>query len=176
VKRNAEAKTYQYYGAFFQLPMIFVWGFRGILFSLLAGEFSWSLFPDTDHTVASKGAFVLSMGGLGLMVLCMMRIYRPSKTKEKPPLITSDVFAVTRHPMYHGMFIADAALFFTSDLTSFAFWVTWVIFVGLLLAAGYFQEKEVLANWGEEAKRYYARTPRFVFEWIWFWAQRPKSV
>lgn len=106
----------------------------------------------------------------------MLRIYAPFEKDKPRRLITSDVFAITRHPMYHGMFFADAALFFTKDISSVYFWMSWVLFMALLFAAGWHQEKETLARWEKEAEVYYKRTPRFFFEWIWFWAVRQKTT
>lgn len=174
MKLNKEAMQWRLRGRIFQFPMIIIWGARGVFLSLLTGEFSWNTLTDFGNTEGYWVADVLHLIGFGLMITSMMRIYHPPAEGQKRTLITSDVFAVTRHPMYHGMFIADLALFFTADLSQFFLWVSWVIFVILILMAGWFQEKETLANWGEEAKEYYRRTPRFVFEWIWFWAIRPR--
>ncbi|MEX0917571.1 MAG: hypothetical protein WDZ93_00255 [Candidatus Paceibacterota bacterium] len=134
----------------FQFPMIFLWFLRGSYYSPL--EFRMS--------ISGVVAFV----GFTLMLVSMVRIYKLGTKKQ---LITSDIFALTRHPMYHGMFIADAATFLVADLSDPLFWISWLIFVGLLLTAGWYQERETLARWGEEAGRYYARTPRFIFGWLW---------
>ncbi len=90
----------------------------------------------------------------------------PSHNKDTArELITSNVFLLTCHPMYHGMVIAAANSFFVSDLHQPIFWLNWAIFFSLLLTAGWFQEKETLARWGNEAEVYYFKTPRYIFEW-----------
>ena len=146
---SVETKAFVKKGAFFQLPMIVVWGIRGGYYAELEGFLSVS--------------FILTVLGSAVMVICMGRIYH-NKSKR---LLTSDIFALTRHPMYHGMFLMDAALFFSANLSSPLFWFSWLLFVGLLFSAAWFQEKETLARWGEEAQSYYARTPRFIFGWLW---------
>lgn len=117
----------------------------------------------------------VALGGALFTGVTMFRIYRQAKNFKSGQLITTDVFFLTRHPMYHGLFVTDFAHFFnqSTNLASPVFWLTWVGFVASLCIAGWCQEKETIARWGDEAKRYYARTPRFVFEWIWFWKTRP---
>lgn len=176
MRPSKETMRWRLRGSFFQFPMIIIWGGRGVALSLLTGGFSWEKFTEFGQSEGFGAANVLQLLGFGLMITCMMRIYRHPPEGQRRGLITSDVFAVTRHPMYHGMFIADSALFFTSDLTHPFFWVSWVLFVILLITAGWFQEKETLAQWGKEASEYYRRTPRFAFEWLWFWAIRPRST
>lgn len=139
-------------GAWFQFPMMFVWFFRGLHYNLEGG------FSLTMSSLIAALGFVL-------MGITLVRIYTFNRKSRQ--LITSDVFALTRHPMYHGMFIADAAAFLTTDLTNIFFWMTWLVFTALLLVAGWHQEKETLARWGGEAEEYYEKTPRFIFEWLW---------
>lgn len=153
---DTTVQRYIFLGGFFQFPMLVLWGLRGVLFS------SWMV--GSESSIGET----LQVAGLLLMGICMIRIYLLKQKKGARKLVTSDVFTVTRHPMYHGMFVADLAHFFRADLTDPLFWVTWVAFVFLILGAGWFQEKETLARWGEQAVAYYRRTPRFVFEWLWF--------
>ncbi len=145
-------------GFWFQLIMISVLVFRaayGLEFDLrrmvmYGFEWKWS------SLVLNAGFFI--------MLVAMLRIYRwPPRTT----LITTDIFALTRHPMYHGMVIADAAIFFEANLRDPIIWITWPLFIVLICTAGWFQEKETLARWRGEALIYYETTPRFVFEWLW---------
>ncbi|MEY2665532.1 MAG: hypothetical protein RLZZ480_637 [Candidatus Parcubacteria bacterium] len=154
-----DSRKYAVAGARFQLPMILLWGLRGIPIELNRLTLVFNN-PTQEFTKAS----LLSMAGYIIMGTCMVRIYH-NKTGS---LLTKDLFALTRHPMYHGMYLVDLALFFKSDLSSMWFWISWVVFTILIFAAGWYQEKETLARWGDEAKRYYERTPRFIFEWLWF--------
>ena len=147
-------------GVWFQLPMVLVWGFR----PAYVIDFDFTKFVSYGFGVDT--ASFMHLLGLTIMTYSMIRIYR---RLEMEKLITTDLFAVTRHPMYHGMVIADTSLFFQADLRDPIFWATWVLFIALILAAGWFQEKETLARWRGEAEIYYERTPRFVFEWLWRW-------
>jgi len=131
--------------------MIVLWGSRGSYYNL------------SFDVRTMFGGIVLTVG-FTLMVVSMVRIYTLNRARR---LVTSDIFAITRHPMYHGMFIADAANFFIAELTDPFFWISWFVFVLLLFIAGWCQEKETLARWGEEAERYYDKTPRFIFGWLW---------
>jgi protein-S-isoprenylcysteine O-methyltransferase Ste14 len=171
---KAPAKRYVIHGAFFQLPMILLWGVRMSIPYMERGIEWETLMQFSAHELMSPG-FIVQMAGLGLMSVSMMRIYRHA-SRDGKALITSDVFAITRHPMYHGMFLADASVFFLADLANPWFWVSWALFAFLMLMAGWYQEKETLVRWGSEAEAYYRRTPRFVFEWLWFWAYRRRTA
>ena len=165
--RNA-SRAYGLKGARYQLPMIFLFVFR----TLQADGFRFSLMPSFSFDLSVGG--VIEATGLLIMAIAMVRIYW--NISVKGPLITTGMFAVTRHPMYHGMFIADLADFFRVGLGDPFFWGTWIAFVGLLLTAGWYQEQETLARWGEQAGRYYARTPRFAFEWLWYWSWKERTA
>jgi len=120
-------------------------------------------------------SFCITMIGVSFAGITMRRIYIQARNFKSGKLITTDVFSLTRHPMYHGLFIADLGNFFNSgaNLYSPFFWLAWLGFVVPLCIAGWCQEQETLARWGDEAERYYSRTPRFLFEWLWFWRIRP---
>lgn len=150
------AMTYKRQGALFQLPMIALWMLRWYLYHQSKIEQATS-----QHIVYSYVQYV----GIAIMAVSFVRLYVLRAVQTK--LITTDLFAITRHPMYHGMFIADASLFFAHHLHEPVFWTSWLIFVFLLFVAGWYQEKETLARWGDHAQAYYKRSPRFVFEWIW---------
>ena len=152
--QNENARASVRAGAFYQFLMIAVWALRGFWFS-----------PASEHTNLFSLRTVLFAVGSGIMVTTMLRIY---VFNSQNVLLTSDLFAVTRHPMYHGMFLADLALFLVgNNVADPVFWVNWVAFVALMCGAGWHQEQETLARWGSAARDYYARTPRFVFEWLW---------
>jgi protein-S-isoprenylcysteine O-methyltransferase Ste14 len=155
---NREAALWNLRGAVFQFPMILIWAcmpayVHGIHWDSLLGS-----------TIRFDFSGLMQAIGLSITAFCMFRIYRGQRT---PELITVDVFALTRHPMYHGMFIANASLFFEADLRDPLFWIMWALYTGCTLTAGWSQEKETLARWPDEAAAYYQRTPRFIFEWLW---------
>jgi protein-S-isoprenylcysteine O-methyltransferase Ste14 len=156
--RTPEAKKFIRHGAWFQGTMAGLWFLRVYLYKSEAQEGLVWRFTTFDG--------ILDNFGLAVMVVAMLRIYW-NHSRGSKSLITTDMFALTRHPMYHGMFICDLARFFSGHLDEPFFWISWVAFTVLLLIAGWFQEKETLAIWGEDARRYYAKTPRFILEWLW---------
>jgi len=154
MQAGVDHMTFRYRGAFFQIPMIFLWGIRGFWF--------------TDQAASATLPFLIKGIGFVLMGVALMRLY-PLKRKSEgsAALITTDMFAVTRHPMYHAMYLIDMILFFSpANWANPWFWVTWLVFTFLIFTAGWFQEKETLARWGSEAEAYYSKTPRFVFGWF----------
>jgi protein-S-isoprenylcysteine O-methyltransferase Ste14 len=153
-----KTKYWRYHGAFFQIPFIFLWGMRGMY---------WRFYPPYSTNAWGFGDS-LNATGVAIMVISMFRIYTFNRTKQQ--LLTTDIFAVTRHPMYHGMFLADLGNFFSisNPWTPF-FMVTWVATTACMCAAAWCQEQETLARWGTQATEYYARTPQFAISWIWRW-------
>ncbi len=156
-----QARHFAICGGWFQLPMILTWGARGMYYLASAGLDSMTL--STSHLTGIQST--LTFVGFSIMLICMARIYWP---RSKRKLITSDIFALTRHPMYHGMFIADTALFFLPSAHGLLFWASWIVFSALLMTAAWYQEQETLARWPKETAEYYSHTPRFIFEWLWF--------
>ncbi len=157
---HAEVRRAIRVGAFFQMPMVLVWGF----IPAYALDFDIQRMLKFGFTLTWDSA--LQNVGLTIMIVSMLQIYL---RKEKDRLLTTGLFSLTRHPMYHGMFVASLASFFHANLSDAIFWLLWIVYVILTLIAGWFQEQETLARWGAEARIYYDRTPRFIFEWPWFW-------
>lgn len=158
-------KRYVGLGLPFQVALLALFLARVIMVSDFTNIFSFEV--SIASCVALSGALFTGA--------TMIRIYRQANNFKSGQLITADVFSLTRHPMYHGLFVLDSGHFFNqaANLASPVFWLTWVGFVSSLCIAGWCQEKETLARFGDEAKEYYARTPRFIFEWLWFWKTRP---
>ncbi len=91
---------------------------------------------------------------------------------KKDTLSTTGPCRVVRHPIYHAFFFIDATHFFYINPANILFWVSWVLFAALVVALCIAEERFVLAKFGDSARSYYARTPRFLFEWLWFRAQK----
>ena len=158
---DVEVLRYIKRGTLFQLPMIILWA---LLPAYVLG-FEWYRMIRFGFTLTWDSVF--EVVGLGMMLGSMLQIYTGSRDNRH--LVKTNLFRLTRHPMYHGMFIAACGSFFHADLRDPIFWSIFISFTVLILIAGRYQEKETLARWGDEARIYYDNTPRFIFEWPWFW-------
>ncbi|MBI2473632.1 isoprenylcysteine carboxylmethyltransferase family protein [Candidatus Uhrbacteria bacterium] len=86
------------------------------------------------------------------------------KGQKSTVLLTTGPFKYTRHPMYTGLFFMDLGFWLPHPVSSDQlFFVLQLFFMIYLTIAAYFQEKETLARFGEEARVYYAKTPRLFF-------------
>ena len=104
------------------------------------------------------------IGTIGVIV-CTLSMFRIYYAKE-PKLITDGLFKYTRHPMYTGFLILSIETWCHHSTWKHAYlepisWATMFLFVVGIFCAGYFQEKELLATYGQDAVDYYKRTPRF---------------
>ena len=114
--------------------------------------------------------YIPSHLGALLFLYCLVRIYvaplldRLQKRKRARILFTTGPFKYTRHPMYTGLMLMDLILWVPQPTSNKPlFFVLQAAFVGCLVMAAYFQEKETLARFGDEARAYYAKTPRLFF-------------
>jgi len=102
---------------------------------------------------------VVSWFGMIIFGYCLFTLY--IRKHAINGLVTTGIFHYTRHPMYTGAFLMDLPHFFPPVN---AFWIiSAILFYSGLFIAGYFQEKETLSRFGEEAEEYYSKTPRFFF-------------
>lgn len=102
--------------------------------------------------------------GFLLFGYCLIELY--AKKRRTKGLITNGVFRYTRHPMYTGIFLMNLSYWVPKPIgNDWLFYAMQAGFLICLMAAGWFQEKETLARFGDEAKAYYARTPRLF---IWY--------
>jgi protein-S-isoprenylcysteine O-methyltransferase Ste14 len=106
-------------------------------------------------------------------ILIYCQLTRRAKVEEKK-LSIEGFYRLTRHPIYHLFFADNICLVFATSLNAPWFWALEAMFIICLIITCVLEERVVRAEWGLEAERYYARTPRFIFEWIWFWWYRPK--
>ncbi len=110
---------------------------------------------------------LISHAGLGLFMYCLYVLYGFGKDDgaRLNTLITSGPFRFTRHPMYTGVFLMNLSFWlpYPSSI-EWHFFVLQAVFLTCLIAAGWFQERETLYRFGEEAEVYYQKTPRvFLF-------------
>lgn len=148
------AKKWETIGRYPQLTMILTFGL--IIFLSSNGE---SVVTNSHLTKALRIAGVL--GGL-VFVHCLYVLYtKQARTKE---LITDGLFKYTRHPMYTGFLLMAIDVGKNLNPQSIIHTIAFSTFLMTLFAAGYAQERETLARFGEEAIEYYKKTPRiFLF-------------
>ena len=102
-------------------------------------------------------------------ILCHFRIYADlylSKIMRQPfrqRLITTDIFKFTRHPMYTLVVLGALCILLPYQWHSPRVVLKLLLFMATTALACYFHELEVLVNFGDEAKRYYEKTPRLFF-------------
>ena len=142
---NDSSRRYERGGIFFQFLLISAFVYRT------------DHFMEADVTWPSMAVSAL---GTSVFAYCLIVLY-VKRAREKN-LITTSVFRYTRHPMYTGLVLMDFRFWFSEHSTA-AFLFSAVLFYAGLLVAGYFQERETLARFGDEARAYYARTPRLFF-------------
>lgn len=100
--------------------------------------------------------------GWGLFGVVLATLY-PIGRERPNRLITNGVFRYTRHPMYTGLLLMSGAFWFSEAANDALFYALQAVCIISLLIAAWCQEKETLARYGDEAVRYYARTPRLFF-------------
>ncbi len=114
---------------------------------------------------------LLGFGGAFLFLYCLFKLYPVWKvsapgqaTRPRPALLTTGPFKYTRHPMYTGLFLMALDLWVPGPASlDWPFFMLSGLFLVCMVIAGYYQEQETLARFGEEAAEYYKRTPRFFF-------------
>ncbi len=134
-------------GTLFQLPMIGIYLTIIYLYEPLVKVSPW---------------IWLSHAGFVLFCYCLVHLYVMRKRDNQ--LIVTGPFRYTRHPMYTGIMLMNLQFwlpFPVSFAPSFIF--IQLAFVGCLIMAAYFQEKETVARFGKIAEEYYERTPRLFF-------------
>lgn len=143
------ATRFERLGALFQFSMLAAFMAQHALFS---GQLP------SDYSILAVPEYL----GVAMFVYCLWVLYiRRARLKG---LITSGLFAYTRHPMYLGLFTMHVFHWAPADVwTSPGFLGLESVFIVGLVVAGYLQEKETLARFGQEAVDYYARTPRIPF-------------
>ena len=116
-------------------------------------------------------SFLLIGSGFWLISAGWTRLYAAQKNGS---LATDGVYARTRHPQYAGFILAMTGflLQWPTLLTLAMFPVLVVMYVRLARA----EERESIARFGDEYRRYMARVPAFFPRWPWFAPAEPSST
>ena len=80
--------------------------------------------------------------------------------RHKPAVIRSSVFGVVRHPIYLSEILLYLGLLMLS--TSLVAAVIWIIAIGFLHYISRYEEKLLLARFGEEYRQYMSEVPMWI--------------
>lgn len=159
----------------FRRPTKNVWKSHGAFFAfviaLMTEMFGWPLFlfvvsplfdipkiaPDYFRAVGHWPATVgtaLSFAGIVLIAVGWKQIHRATD------LVTSGLYRFMRHPQYTGIFLFTLGwiLHWPSVVTL----VLWPILIAAYVWLARFEEKNAIADFGDEYVQYAARTKRFI--------------
>ena len=100
------------------------------------------------------------------VILVLIGVYLIEKSHklvidvEKPQLITTGVYSVTRHPMYLGIMLFELGIVTTTlSIPALLFWV--LIFLAYNNFA-FFEEESLIKNIGDESRNYMRQVRRWV--------------
>ncbi len=114
------------------------------------------------HYKVTAFSFILAVAGLFIVT------YSHYCFRRNGGLVTCGIYRFTRHPIYHGFFLADLSYWLRLPSISDAAWLFYIaqaIFVACLVACAYFEEREVLEKYGNAAVEYYKSTPRLIIQY-----------
>ncbi len=80
--------------------------------------------------------------------------------RQKPSVIRNGVFSVVRHPIYLSEILLYLGFLMLS--TSLAAVVIWIIAIGFLHYISRYEEKLLLAHFGEEYEQYMREVPMWI--------------
>jgi protein-S-isoprenylcysteine O-methyltransferase Ste14 len=80
--------------------------------------------------------------------------------RDKPGVITESVFSVVRHPVYLSEILLYLGLLMLS--VSLAAAVVWIIAVGFLHYISRYEERRLLARFGQEYEQYMKEVPMWI--------------
>ena len=83
-----------------------------------------------------------------------------SEKRQKPTVIKKSVFGFVRHPIYLSEILLYPGLLMMS--ISLAAAVVWIIGIGFLNYISRYEEKVLLAHFGEEYKQYMSEVPMWI--------------
>lgn len=145
-----ESRWWMYWGIIPQMTMLACFAATSILYG-----------RSTEGWVPVR---VIDAIGAAVFLYCLFVLYLKPQEEDDRHLITTGPFKYTRHPMYTGIFLMSLEYWLprpaSSDTT---FYLLQAMFMVTLVVAGWFQEQETLARYGEDAEIYYRRTPRIFF-------------
>lgn len=138
-----------------------VFGFNRVatlwfLLSPFTGEqlFSYVIFPGIILPISN----VLILSGIFLVVFGWRRIYR-----AKGSLVTTGIYAQTRHPQYLGLLLITGGIDFLWP--TFSTIVMWPILVFLYIRLAKEEEEKMEGKFGDEYREYKQKVPRFMPRW-----------
>ena len=102
--------------------------------------------------------YALLFVGIGLFIQGWRELYR---ARQQNRLVTTGLYSLVRHPQYTGLFIG----LFGEGVVHWPTLFSVALFPVIVLAYGWLarrEEKQVLAQFGEEYRAYQRRVPMFV--------------
>ena len=107
------------------------------------------------------GVFLNIVGGF-LIIKGWRVIYREYWNKEEGEgrLVTDGIYSYMRHPQYTGFLLMTLGLLV--HWATLPLLIMWPILVRQYLRLAKIEEEEMIANFGQEYKKYMERTPRFL--------------
>lgn len=153
--------------AAFTTAIIFALAGTGTVFYLLADR----MFHSAASPLWAKVAGLALMGGELAMVRQVVRNLGPERLIGKVEmggsgqLMTSGIYAHIRHPSYAGMMGAMLGIcLLAGTLTLWAAAAVWLLLMRVMVA---FEERELIARFGEAYRNYRARVPAFLPFRLW---------
>lgn len=148
--------------AAFTTAILFAVAGTGTVFYLLADR----MFNSAESPLWAKVAGLALMGGELVMVRQVVRNLGPERLIGKVEmggggqLITAGIYAHIRHPSYAGMMATMLGIcLLAGTLTLWAAAVVWLVLMRVMVA---FEERELVARFGEAYLNYRARVPAFL--------------
>lgn len=144
----------------FPLTIYFLTRFFGLDMAWSEGGNLWAqLFgTETAHLVAMLVGYAIVFVGAGLVADGWRRIHR---ARHESRLMTEGVYARMRHPQYTGLFLivfGEGVVHWPTIISLVAFPVIVVAYT--LLARK--EERQMLAEYGDEYREYQRRVPMFI--------------
>ena len=101
--------------------------------------------------IAVVVAFVLARAGMNIVF---------TEVRETPGVIKKGIFGVVRHPIYLSEIVLYLGLlFFRTSLAAAFIWIIAIVFLYLISR---YEEKLLVARFGDEYKQYMRDVPMFV--------------
>lgn len=146
--QSPAARRWALRGAVFQLAMFGCYGLNLYWFPFLLSQ-------------GSNPLMYLHLLGFLLFTWCLYVLY--IRHHALTGLLVTGPFRLTRHPMYFGLLLMDTASWTHQPVHTPLFYGLQAGFLLALVIAGYCQERETVARFGDPAIAYYNRTPRIPF-------------
>jgi protein-S-isoprenylcysteine O-methyltransferase Ste14 len=113
---------------------------------------------ETGMLLSMLTGYALLFVGIGLFIAGWRELYR---ARQENRLVTDGLYAMVRHPQYTGLFVALFGEGVVHWPTVFSV-ALFPIIVGVYVRLAYREERQMLAQFGEQYRNYRARVPMFV--------------